>query len=196
MTETKAGWKEAVGLAGSLYKPLLFILILALFSVYRVTDCSLYFNECFLGFVFVCEFVWVFFFNLKLFGLLCGTSKINISISKPWLSQSHRKIWSLCHCLLTSCTHFMFWSIDTKPSQDFHQGHRGASSPNWPSHECTPVQHHRPTPLSLEIPVSWLSVPRHVRCHLWGVWDPRCPLEPLLVPPGSWLNLTCGTGPC
>ena len=81
MTETKAGWKEAVGLAGSVYEPLLFlfILILALFSVYRVTDRSLYFNECFLGcFLFV-----VFFFNLKLFGLLCGTCKNNISISKP-----------------------------------------------------------------------------------------------------------------
>lgn len=59
MPETKAGWKEAVGLAGSVYKPLLFlfILILALFSVYRVTDCSLYFNECFLGFVFGCVVV-------------------------------------------------------------------------------------------------------------------------------------------
>lgn len=59
MPETKAGWKEAVGLVGSVYKPLLFlfILILALFSVYRVTDCSLYFNECFLGVVFGCVVV-------------------------------------------------------------------------------------------------------------------------------------------
>lgn len=113
MTETKAGWMEAVGLAGSVYKPLLFlfILILALFSVYRVTDCSLYFNECFLGFVFVCGF-FKFFFNLKLFDLLCGNCKTNISISKPWLSQGHRKSWSCYHRFLTSCIHFMFCSID------------------------------------------------------------------------------------
>jgi len=82
MTESQAGQKEAVGLARSVYKPLLFvfIFILALFSDYRVTDCSLYFHEYFSGLVFVCGLL---FFSVKLFGLLCGTCKINISISKP-----------------------------------------------------------------------------------------------------------------
>lgn len=103
------------------------------------------------------------FFTLKLFGLHSGVCKMNFSISKPWLNQGRRKFWSRYHHFLTSCTHFKFWTIDTKLPRDFHEGHRGASSPNWPSHECTPVQQNWLTPLNLEIrsAISWLSLPYH-----------------------------------
>lgn len=166
-----------MGLAESLYKTLLLCLFLFWHFVYRVTDCSIYFNDFFfrVGFFFVCGFQG-FFFSLKLFGLHSGVCTMNISISKPWSNQGRRKFWSRYHHFLTSCTHFKFWTIDTKLPRDFHEGHRGASSPNWPSHECTPVQQNWLTPLNLEIrsAISWLSLSCHVRCHLWGVWDPLC----------------------